>query len=60
MLCYVTAFSETSGNIFFYFSKMLYLMVSKKIHYLCEDDLEKSVPRYHRLSSLCKPHDANK
>ena len=31
-------------------------MVSKKrIHYLCEGGIEKSVPRDHRLSSLGKP-----
>ena len=36
-------------------------MVSKKkIHYSCEDGLEKSVPRDHRLSTLGKPRDANR
>ena len=35
-------------------------MVSKKkIHYLCEDGIEKSVPRAFDLSSLGKPRDAN-
>ena len=32
----------------------------KKIHYSCEGRIEKSVPRYHRLSSLCKPPDAKR
>ena len=36
-------------------------MVSKKIiHYLCEDGIEKSVLRDHRLPSLDKPRDANR
>ena len=37
-------------------------MVSKKkmVHYLCEDGIEISVPREHRLSSLDKAHDANR
>ena len=32
----------------------------KRIHYTCEDGIEKSVPRDRSLSSLCKPHDANR
>ena len=41
--------------------KMQYLVVIKKrIHYSCEGGIEKSVPRNHRLSSLGKPHDANR
>ena len=32
----------------------------QKIHYLCEDSIEKSFPRDHRLSSLGKPRDANR
>ena len=32
----------------------------KNIHYSCEDGIEKSVPRDHRLSSLGKPRDANR
>ena len=31
----------------------------KRIHYSCEDGIEKSVPRDHRLSSLGKPPDAH-
>ena len=30
----------------------------KIINYLCEDEIEKSVPRNHRLSSLGKPRNA--
>ena len=30
----------------------------KRIHYLCEGRIEKSVPQDHRLSSLGKPRDA--
>ena len=30
----------------------------KRIYYLCEDRIEKSVPHDHQLSSLCKPCDA--
>ena len=32
----------------------------KRIRFSCEDGTEKAVPRYHRLSSLNKPHDANR
>ena len=32
----------------------------KKIHYSCEDRIEKSIPRDHRLSSLGKPRDAKR
>ena len=32
----------------------------KIIHYSCEDGIEKSVPRVHRLPSLDKPRDANR
>ena len=44
----------------FFNMKMQYLMVSKKrIHYLCDDGLEKSaIHRDHPLSSLGKPLDA--
>ena len=47
---------------FMYFEyKMQYLVASKKkIHYRCEDGIEKSVPRDHCLSSLGKPRDANR
>ena len=39
--------------------KKLNLMVSKKrVHYLCEDALEKSIPRDHLLLKLGKPDDA--
>ena len=39
--------------------KMRYLEVSKKkIHKLCEDGIEKSVPRDQHLTSLDKPRDA--
>ena len=31
---------------------------SKRIQYLCEGRIEKSVPRDHRMSSLGKPRDA--
>ena len=31
-----------------------------RINYSCEDGIEKSVPRDHRLSSLGKPRDANR
>ena len=35
-------------------------MVSKNKNPLsCEDGIEKSVPQDNRLSSLCKPRDAN-
>ena len=46
----------------FYPHKMWYLVVSKKKNplYLCEDGIEKSIPRDHRLSSLGKPRDANR
>ena len=40
---------------------MWYVMVSKKrIHYLCEGAIEKSVPRDHCLLSLSKPGDAKR
>ena len=40
----------------------MYLVVHarKRIHHSCEDEIEKSVPRDHRLSSLGKPRDANR
>ena len=39
--------------------KMRYLVVSKKkIHYLFEGRIEKSVPHDHHLSSLNEPRDA--
>ena len=50
-------------EVFFMFFQyeMRYLVVSKKakkrIHYLCEGGIEKSVPCDHRLSSLGKPRD---
>ena len=45
----------------FFPKKMRYLVVSKKKkYYSCEGGIEKSVPRDHRLSSLGKPHDANR
>ena len=34
-------------------------MSKKRILNLCEDGIEKSVPRDHRLSLLGKPSDAN-
>ena len=35
-------------------------MVSeKRIHYLCEDEIQKPFPQDHLLSSLDKPHDGN-
>ena len=37
-----------------------YLMVSKKIYKSCEEGIDKSVPRDHRLSSLGKPSDAKR
>ena len=47
--------------LFFFHYKSIDLVVSKKkIHYLCDDGIEKSVPRDHRLSSLSKPRDANR
>ena len=48
-------------DFFMFFQyKMRYLVVSKKrIHYLCEDRIEKSVFCDHHLSSLGKPGDAN-
>ena len=44
----------------FFQYEMRYFVVSKKKNpLLCEDGIEKSVPRNHRLSSLGKPGDAN-
>ena len=49
--------------IFFVFlqHKMRYLKMSKKKNpYSCEDEIETSVPRDHRLSVFGKPRDANR
>ena len=37
-----------------------YWWASKILHYSCEDGIEKSIPRDHHLSLLCKPCDANR
>ena len=50
-------------EVFFKFFqyKMRYLVASKKKNQSYgEDEIEKSVPRDHRLSSLGKPHDSNR
>ena len=58
MLCCISAYSEPSGCIYLNM-KVQRLMVNKKrIHYLCEGGIEKSVPRDHHLSLLAKPGDA--
>ena len=45
----------------FIVADLVSLIVSKKrIHYSCEEGIEKSVPRDHRLSSLGKPRDAKR
>ena len=45
----------------FFQYRMRYLVVSKKNNFnLCEDGIEKSVPRDHHSSSLGKPSDANR
>ena len=36
----------------------IYWWARKKPHCLCEDQIEKSIPQDHRLSSLGKPYDA--
>ena len=49
-------------EVFFMFFKykMRYLVVNKKKYPIsCEDEIEKPVPRDHRLSSLGKPRDSN-
>ena len=38
--------------------KMWYLMLSKKIDYLCEDRIDKSVFRDHTFLLVGKPHNA--
>ena len=66
LLCYNVTMTYLSVlRIFCFFMffqyKMRYLVVSKKrIHYSCEDGIEKSVPRYHCLSSLGKPRYAKR
>ena len=35
--------------------KIKSLVSKKRVHYLCEGGIEKSVPQDHCLSSLCKP-----
>ena len=51
-------FLQVFFMLFFQY-EMRYLVVSKKkIHYSCEDGIEKSVPHDHCLSSFGKPRDA--
>ena len=48
---------------FFIFSNIKCVLIGeqeKKIHYSCEDGIEKSVHRDHHLSSVGKPFDANR
>ena len=51
-----------SGSLFYVLPiSMSYLVVSKITNqFLCEDVIEKSVPRDHRLASLGKPRDDNR
>ena len=57
MLCCISAYPKISGGIDNI--KMQYFKVSKKkIHYLCEDWIVKSVLCDHHLSSHSKPCDA--
>ena len=39
---------------------MMIIIIRRKMHYSCEDGIEKSFPPDHRLSSLGKPGDAKR
>ena len=63
MLCHISAYSGTSGN-----KKMRYLMVSarKRMYYLCEVEIEKSIFRdpwdrffYHSLTLMLDSYIAS-
>ena len=61
MLCRISVYSGTPVAFLKYYIMMRYLIASKnKIHYLCGDGTEKSVPRDHHLSPLNKPCDAKR
>ena len=56
-ICRISAYEV----VFFMFSNIkcgTSWWARKRIHYSCEDGMEKSVPRDHRSSSLGKPRDA--
>ena len=44
----------------FQYKMKYFVVIKKRIHYLCEDWIEKSTPRDHHLSSLGKSRDANR
>ena len=57
----ISAYTGTSGILFFFKIKMRISLLSKKNHhYLCKDGIEKSVPPDHHLSSFCKSRDAKR
>ena len=61
--CRISAYSGFSGSLFHIFSSIKWGIrwwARKRIHYSCEGEMEKSVPRDHRLPSLGKPPDANR
>ena len=49
---------ELVGAFFQYENAVFNGQQEKRLHYLCEDRIEKSIPRTHSLSSLGKPCDA--
>ena len=60
IICRISAYSGTSESVFKHVKhkKPSWMVSKRKIHYLLEGRIEKSVPRDHHLSSLGKPHDA--
>ena len=60
LFCYIfrEGWSNDFLEVIFKFSNINEVLSG--IHYSCEDGIEKSVPRDHQMSSLCKPSDANR
>ena len=48
----ISAYSGNSVSLMKNKNKEFNVKQEKRIHYLCDDGIEKSVPRDHRLSSL--------
>ena len=58
--CHISAYLGLFSSVFFQYKWGIKWWARKRNHYSSEDEIEKSVPRDHRMSSLGKPRDANR
>ena len=58
--CHYVSVLSSFWEPFFKYKNAIFNCVQEKIHYLCEDGIENSVPRDHHLSSLSKPCDVKR